>query len=120
MKVTLGNHLRILADKNIKEKVRDFYVNVLGCKLLPSPMPMMDIFEFEGGFILGIYFCDEKEVLTAEESLKATWLELKTPQPEDLKKRLIQMGVKEINYTDRSRFYFQAPGGQVYRIEKSE
>jgi hypothetical protein len=25
-------------------------------------------------------------------------------------------GVKEVEYPDKSRFYFQAPGGQVFRL----
>ena len=29
---------------------------------------------------------------------------------------LVDFGVKEVEYPDKSRFYFQAPGGQVFRL----
>lgn len=48
--------------------------------------------------------------------LKSIWLELRTDRLEDLKAKILQFGIKEIEYRDRDHFYFQAPGGQVYRL----
>ena len=33
-----------------------------------------------------------------------------------IKAKVLQFGIKETQYRDRDRFYFQAPGGQVYRL----
>ena len=33
---------------------------------------------------------------------------------------LVEFGVKEVEYPDQSRFYFQAPGGQVFRLASED
>ena len=101
---------------NLRQKVRDFYVSLLGCRSLNSPVPVLDIFEFEGGFILGVYYPEKEHVLPEEEHLKGMWLELKIENPAQMKKRLLDFGVKEVVYSDKAHFYFQAPGGQVFRF----
>jgi hypothetical protein len=42
--------------------------------------------------------------------------------PKDLRDRVraFEFGVKEVAYPDQSRFYFQAPGGQVFRLAPEE
>ena len=116
MKISMGNHARIQAAKHLRQKVREFYLSILDCKSLPAPSPAMELFEFADGFIFGVYFVDEGEYLTDPEQLKGTWLELKTDQPEKLKQRVLAFGVTPIDYLDKSHFYFQAPGGQAFRI----
>jgi hypothetical protein len=32
----------------------------------------------------------------------------------------VEFGVKEVEYPDKGRFYFQAPGGQVFRLAPEE
>ena len=46
----------------------------------------------------------------------AAWMEIKVADPADWKARLQAFGVKEVDYPDPTRFYFQAPGGQVFRL----
>jgi len=43
-------------------------------------------------------------------------MEIKTDKPEELKRRLIEFGVRQVEFEDTSRFYFQAPGGPVFRV----
>src|ERR1700722_2614558 len=116
MKISMGNHSKIQVNKVLKEKVREFYVSVMGCTSTPSPSIDAELFEFEGGFVVGVFFSDEENILSEEDHLKGTWLEIKTEKPEQLKKRLLDFGVKEVSYLDKSLFYFQAPGGQVFRL----
>ena len=47
---------------------------------------------------------------------KATWLEIKTSKPNQLQQKLVHFGVEQIDFPDPSRFYFRAPGGQVFRV----
>ncbi|MCE5317087.1 MAG: hypothetical protein LLG04_06950 [Parachlamydia sp.] len=56
------------------------------------------------------------ECLPDNELLKATWLELKKDHPDKLKQKLLAFGVQEIQYPDKSHFYFQAPGGHVFHV----
>jgi len=96
--------------------VRSFYLDVLHCTMVPSPAPDLDLFLFSDTFVLGVFFCEQADVLSEADHLKGAWLEIKTKEVQEVKRRLVEFGVKEVEYADKSRFYFQAPGGQVFRL----
>ena len=122
--VTIGNHLKMTVSSALQGRTRDFYGGLLGLKPIPSPAENLDLYEFPGGFVLGLFFStDVTELLTEQDYLKATWLELKVDDLAGWKERLQKFGVVEIEYDDPSRFaepylrfFFQAPGGQVFRL----
>lgn len=121
MGIMIGNHLKMHLPHNVRARAERFYTEILGCrKLKDAPYPNLDLYEFQGGFVLGLFFCDEKDTLSETEHIKATWMEIKTDSPEALKQRLIDFGVREVEFEDKSRFYFQAPGGQVFRVAPME
>ena len=100
----------------LRQRTRDFYGGLLKCKPIISPLPDLDLYEFDGGFVLGLFFGDPSTCLTDEEHLRATWMELKVDDPAVWKNRLLAFGVREVDYPDPTRFFFQAPGGQVFRV----
>jgi hypothetical protein len=52
--------------------------------------------------------------------LMAIWLDLRVDRPEELKEKILKFGVTTIDYPrDQDHFYFQAPGGQVFRLVSS-
>lgn len=112
----IGNHMKFNVHKDLRERVRSFYVDALQCSTIPSPAPDLDLFLFSDSFVLGVFFCDPVDVLSEEDHLKAAWLEIKAKEVQEVKRRLVEFGVKEIEYPDESRFYFQAPDGQVFRL----
>lgn len=112
----IGNHMKFNVHKNFRERVRSFYVDVLQCTTIPSPAADLDLFLFSDSFVLGVFFCEEVDVLSEADHLKAAWLEIKTKEVQEVKRRLVEFGVREVKYPDTSRFYFQAPGGQVFRL----
>ncbi len=122
--VTIGNHLKMTVTSALKARTREFYGGLLGLKPIPSPAENLDLYEFSGGFVLGLFFSDNRaDLLTEQDYLKATWLELKVDDLTEWKERLQRFGVTEIAYDDPSRFaeryprfFFQAPGGQVFRL----
>jgi catechol 2,3-dioxygenase-like lactoylglutathione lyase family enzyme len=117
MTEVIGNHLKMHLTTDLRERASQFYTEILGCrKLADQPYPDLDLYEFQDGFVLGLFFCDRVDTLSESEHLKATWMEIKTENPEVLKQRLIEFGVREVEFEDKSRFYFQAPGGQVFRL----
>jgi hypothetical protein len=121
MKIFIGNHLKMHLPHRLRERALRFYRDIWGCrKLADIPYPNLDLYEFQGGFVLGLFFCDEVDTLSEKEQLKATWMEIKTDNPDALKQRLIGFGVHEVEFEDKSRFYFQAPGGQVFRVAPKE
>jgi hypothetical protein len=117
---TIGNHIKTSVQKSLRDRVRTFYLDVLQCKTMPAPMPDLDLFLFDNEFVLGVFFCDEAEGLSDLDHLKAAWLEIKADNVQETKQRLVEFGVKEIDYPDKARFYFQAPGGQVFRLAPND
>jgi len=113
---TIGNHMKFNVHKSLRERVRAFYVDVLECKTMPSPAANLELYLFPDSFVLGVFFSDQADVLSEEDHLKATWLEIKVKDVVEKRRRLVEFGVKEVEYSDKSRFYFQAPGGQVFRL----
>jgi len=121
MEILIGNHLKMHLPHHLRERALRFYTDILGCrKLTDIPYPNVDLYEFQGGFVLGLFFCDDADTLSENEQLKATWMEIKTDRPDALKQQLIDFGVREVEFEDKSRFYFQAPGGQVFRVAPME
>ncbi len=112
----IGNHLKMTVPHHLRSRTREFYISVLDCRQLDSPGADLDLYEFTGGFVLGLFFTPEAEALSETDYLKGLWLELKVADPEVLKTRLLAFGVKEVEFPDPTRFFFQAPGGQVFRV----
>jgi hypothetical protein len=113
----LGNHLKMHLAKRERESARRFYAEILGCRPLPAPpYPDLDLYEFEDGVVVGLFFLEDSEVLSRQDSQKAVWLEIKTSDPAQLEQKLLAFGVEKVDFPDPGRFYFQAPGGQVFRV----
>jgi hypothetical protein len=112
----IGNHLKMTLALGLRTESRAFYSGVLGCRVLPSPRPDLDLWEFKEGFVLGLFFVSPDEVLSDAQHERATWLEIQVTDPSAVKARLLAFGVPEVVYEDRTRFYFRAPGGCVFRL----
>lgn len=114
--VRIGNHLKMNVAHDLRQTTRDFYGGLLGCKRLPSPNPDLELYEFDGGFVLGLFFVDAAETLSEAQYLKGMWMELKVDDPAAWKARLQAFGVTPVEFPDATRFFFAAPGGQVFRL----
>ena len=114
--VQIGNHLKMNVAHSLRARTREFYAGLLQCKPLASPREDLDLYEFEGGFVLGLFFVDAAQALSGADCLKAPWLELKVADPAAWRARLTAFGVGEVEFPDPTRFFFQAPGGQVFRL----
>ncbi|HTF34707.1 MAG TPA: hypothetical protein VK714_13535 [Myxococcota bacterium] len=112
----IGNHLKMTLALGLRTQSRAFYGEVLSCRMLASPRPDLDLWEFEGGFILGLFFVPQGQVLSVAQRERATWLEIQVADPAAVKAQLLAFGVPEVVYEDRTRFYFRAPGGCVFRL----
>ena len=112
----IGNQLKMTLALGLRTESRAFYREVLGCRVLASPRPDLDLWEFEGGFVLGLFFVPSDEVLSDAQYDRAPWLEIQATDSAAMKARLLAFGVPEVDYEDRTRFYFRAPGGCVFRL----
>jgi len=114
--VTLGKHVKMQVAEEYRERVRTFYLDVLEWSAIPAPAPDILLFQIPDGEILGVFFVSAERALTEAQHLAGTWLEIMTDDVDVLLARLRASGVKEIEYFDKTHFYFQSPGGPIFRV----
>jgi catechol 2,3-dioxygenase-like lactoylglutathione lyase family enzyme len=112
-KVALGNHSAMRVPRAEKDRIRRFYRDVLGCELTRAG-DQKDDFRMGGDFFIAVMYEDEG-VLDEDGFLKSTYLELKTDNAEEMRRKIVDFGVKVLDVPD-PHLYFQAPGGQVFRL----
>ncbi len=110
-KVIFGNHTAVFAARSEQDRIRKFYCDVLGCKVRVKTDDV-DRFQLDD---LHFCFVYQSNALDERDFLKAIYLELKTDNTEEMKQKIIAFGVKKLDVPD-AHLYFQAPGGQVFRL----
>ncbi len=111
--VSLGANSKIAALLSERERIQQFYRDVLGCDV--DFKPEADLIWLRPDFYLGVVY--EDPAAGESQLLMAIWLELRVERPEELKEKILRFGVTTIEYPrDEDHFYFQAPGGQVFRL----
>jgi catechol 2,3-dioxygenase-like lactoylglutathione lyase family enzyme len=112
-KISFGNHSAIRVPHNLQEKIRKFYRDVLGCEITKTTDDV-DYFRLGDNFFVAFLY--EDSALSEPEFLKSIWLEIKADDVLAAKKKILAFGVTEVNSRDKAHLYFQAPGGQVFRL----
>ena len=111
--VSFGGHSKFSALSSDRDRIRKFYCDVLGCNMTKKSN-QVDYFKMGNDcFIAALY---EDTVLSDSDLLKSIWLEIKARNADDMKRKILAFGVKEIETWDKAHLYFQAPGGQVFRL----
>jgi catechol 2,3-dioxygenase-like lactoylglutathione lyase family enzyme len=113
-KVALGNHAAVRVPLAERDKVREFYRDVLGCTFTREGN-QKDDFRLGDDFYIAFLYEGEGVALDESGFLKAIYLELKTDDVEEMRQRIVAFGVKVLDVPD-PHLYFQAPGGQVLRL----
>ncbi len=113
-KVALGNHSAVRVPRTERDAVRRFYRDVLGGEITRES-DLKDDFRLGDGFYLAFLYEDEGAALAETGFLQAIYLELKTDDVDGLRQRIVAFGVKVLDVPD-PHLYFQAPGGQVFRL----
>ena len=111
--LSLGEHSKLTVPPSQRDRIRTFYEDVLGC-VITRKSDAVDVFKIGASFYLAAVYDDA--ALSESQSFKSIWLELRTDNPAELKARILAFGIAEIDYWDKEHFYFQAPGGQVFRL----
>jgi len=111
--VSLGNHAAVRVPRSEKDRIRKFYREVLGGKIVRQGDQKDDIRLGDDFYIAFMY--EEEGVLPESDFLKALYLELKADNVEEMKQKIVAFGVKVLDVPD-PHLYFQAPGGQVLRL----
>lgn len=110
--IAIGRNARMTVLPSVKEKLQKFFREVLGCKITKKEADY-DLIHLEQGN-MGVMY--RNYALSEADFMKATWMELTTDNPDAVKQKILAFGIQEIEYDDKKHFYFQAPGGQVFRL----
>jgi hypothetical protein len=97
-----------------QDRLRSFYRDVLGA-VFTEQSNDKDVLRLGDDFYIAFLygdFPDESEFLR---SAKAMWLEFKTNNVEELRRKITDSGVYRIDVPD-PHLYFQTPGGQCWRL----
>lgn len=126
-KVVFGNHSAVRVRREERERIRKFFGDVLGAKLTRG-FDDKDDFRIGDDFHIAFIYAagsaaaadqgatyGAEEALRDDDFLKAIFLELKTDDVDTLRRKITDFGVRVLDVPD-SHLYFQAPGGQVFRL----
>jgi catechol 2,3-dioxygenase-like lactoylglutathione lyase family enzyme len=113
-KITFGNHSAIRVPRSEKDRIRRFYRDVLGATITRVGDQKDDI-RLGDDFYIAFLYEDEGAALGEDDFLKAIYLELKADDVEEMRQRIVAFGVRVLEVPD-PHLYFQAPGGQVFRL----
>jgi hypothetical protein len=114
-KTIFGNHSAVLVPRRERDAIRGFYCGVLGGQISQED-PERDIVRLGDDFFIAFLYgdvADESEFLRSRRSI---WLEIKSDDVEQLKRRILDSGARRLEVPDPLHLYFQAPGGQCLRL----
>jgi hypothetical protein len=112
--VTFGTHAAHIVPRTERERIRKFFLDVLGAKLMRVREDADDI-RLGDNFHIGILYGDQADESEFQRTGKSVWLELQTDNVEVMRQRILDFGVRKLDIPD-PHLYFQAPGGQVFRL----
>lgn len=113
-KVIFGNHSAVRVSRAEKGRIREFYRDVLGCTITREG-DQKDDFRMGDNFYIAFLYEEDGAALDESGFSKAIYLELKAGNAEEMRQRIVAFGVRVLEVPD-PHLYFQAPGGQVFRL----
>ena len=121
-KVSFSNHAAAIVPKQDRDRLRKFYCDVLGCTMAKEPESLAsqrglekDIFRMGDDFFIVYLYDDVDDQSEFLRSGRSVYLEIKTDNVEEMRKNIVAFGVKVVEIPD-PHLYFQAPGGQVFKL----
>lgn len=109
---SFGRNLKIDADVTLRDTVRRFYEEGLGCARR-SPRDVLDLFDFEDG-CFAVFYVTEGALDDALWA-KSVWLEFLVDVPKATAEKLLALGgTATKGATDHP--YVRAPGGPIFRL----
>lgn len=119
-KVIIGNASAITVPRQDRDRIRRFYCDVLGGKIVREDEEK-DILRLQEEFYILFRYGevpDESEFLRSPRSL---WLQLKTDNVKEMTRKILDFGARKMDMPSGlpesvPYLYFQAPGGQCFQL----
>ena len=112
-KVILGNHSSVIVPRNDRDSLCKFYCDVLGGTIIKTDKER-DIILLGENYLVFLYG-DVPDASEFSRTARAMWMELKSDNVEEMRKKILDFGVRKLELPD-AHLYFQAPGGQCWRL----
>jgi hypothetical protein len=114
-KVILGNHSSVLVPQQDRDSIRKFYCGILGGKIMKAD-PERDFLRLGENFYIGFLYGDVSDESEFLRTARSVWLEIKSDNVEEMSRKILESGlVRKLDMPD-PHLYFQAPGGQCFRL----
>jgi hypothetical protein len=113
-RVIFGNHSSVLVPRQSRDSIRRFYCEVLGGTLTRAD-PERDFIRLGEDFFVAFLYGDVPDASEFLRSARSVWLEIKSDNVEEMRRRILDSGVRKLEVPD-PHLYFQAPGGQCLRL----
>ena len=111
--VILGNHSSVIVPARDREAIIHFYCDVLGAKRNKAEAERD--FICLGDFHIAFLYADVPDAGEFIRSARAIWLELKTDNVPEMTRKILDAGARKLDVPN-PMLYFQAPGGQCFRL----
>lgn len=119
VKVTIGNHAPVLVPQQDRERIRNFYCDILG-GVVTREDSERDFVRLGDDFYVAFLYGDVSDESEFLRSARAVWLEIKSENVEETSARILESGlVRKLEVPDPP-LCFQAPGGQCLRLVASD
>ncbi|MEM9454043.1 MAG: VOC family protein [Myxococcota bacterium] len=112
----LGSNVRCVAALEHRDAIMRFYTEIFGARAV-HPAPDLDVYAMDGDSHVGVYFVPAEQALTPKQhEAVGTWIELAVDDVDAIQAELERRSFAPLQYHDKEHAYFQAPGGQVFRL----
>jgi hypothetical protein len=112
-KTIFGNHASVIVSRKDRDSICKFYCGVLGGTITKAEEER-DFILLGENYIVFLYG-DVPDVSDFARTARTMWMELKSDKVEEMGKRILDFGVRKLEVPD-PHLYFQAPGGQCWRL----
>lgn len=112
--IALGPNVKITAPESVRSQIRAMF-EALGSRR-GGPNDRMDIFATSNNGNIGFEYVPDAQALTPAQMRIAPWLELAVADVDAVRAQLAALAVEQLDYADKSHYYFAGPGGVVFRL----
>lgn len=110
-----GNHSSVIVPREDRDRIRKFYCDVLG-GIITREQEERDFVRLGENFYVVFLYGDVRDESEFQRTARSIWLEIKSDNVEETRKRILESGlVRKLDMPD-PHLYFQAPGGQCWRL----
>jgi hypothetical protein len=114
-KVIFGKHASVIVPRQDRDSIREFYCDVLGGKITKAE-DERDFVCLGENFFISFLYADVPDESEFVRTARTIWLEIKSGNVEEMGRNILDSGlVRKLDVPD-PHLYFQAPGGQCWRL----